>query len=105
MSAYYDQNGPNGRNEIKIPNIGLVILKVAIGCFVIVVGLDDIDDLTQFLIFVVLGLAFIAWGILPYVIAKKEIKKQEARMILEKPFPEDELKDEAEILAEKYYNK
>ena len=104
MSAY-NQNRTDNSQGKKIPSIGKVIAKVAIGCFIIIVGLDEIADITQFLLFLVLGLAFIAWGILPYIQAKREAKQEAAIRILETPFPGEKEKDAAEILAEKYYNK
>ena len=113
MSAQYDRQQYNDHHsdqpELRMPSVGGTIAKIAIGAFIIIVGSDEIGkDLEQFLIFLVLGLAFIAWGVIPAVLYMKRKKAADAeRMerILNAPFPGSAPKDDAELLAEKYYNK
>ena len=91
-------------NEEKKPRLLYVVIKVVIGLFVIIVNADNpTHDITQLLIGVVIGGAIIAWGLIPYIRAIKK-ERQEAVVIQYVPLQEEE-KDEAELLAEKYYNK
>ena len=92
---------------MKRPSLGKTIAKIAVGAIIIIVGLEDIWDFTFFLTCVVIGAAFIAWGLIPYLQAVRAEKKAETERILSTPFPKAEQKeeDEAERLAKKYYNK
>ena len=89
------------------PSLGKTIAKIAIGAIIAIVGLDDISDLTFFLTCVVIGAAFIAWGLIPYLQAVRAEKQEQTERILRAPFPKPDqpAEDEAERLAKKYYNK
>ena len=80
-----------------------MIFKVALGAIFIVIGLDDVSDTTFLLFCFVLGLAFIAWGLVPYLQARRHEKIEETERILNTPIKGHDEKDEAERLAEKYY--
>ena len=102
-------NGPGQQNNKapapKTPSLGATIAKIAIGGCIIAVGVDDIPgDISGFLFALVIGLAFIAWGLIPYYQAKQREKQEEVERILSKPLKPEE-KDEAERLAEKYNNR
>ena len=89
----------------KSPRLLYVVIKVILGLFVIIVNADNpTHDITQLFIGVVIGGAIIAWGLVPYIAAKKR-ERQEAMIRYYAPMQEEEEKDEAELLAEKYYNK
>ena len=107
MSSKNVQNRKDDQQSEKTPSLGRTIAKVAVGAVIAVVGLDDLAeaDISGFLIFLIIGAAFIAWGLIPYLQAKKKEKQEETEAILNAPFPGEKEKDEAEILAEKYYNK
>lgn len=99
-------NGPRQQNDQasgpKAPSIGSTIVRIAIGGCIIATGIDDIPgDISGFLFTLVIGLAFIAWGVIPYCQARKKEKQEEIERILSKPLKPEE-KDEAERLAEKY---
>ncbi len=64
-------NGPRQQNDQasgpKAPSIGSTIVRIAIGGCIIATGIDDIPgDISGFLFTLVIGLAFIAWGVIPY---------------------------------------
>ena len=95
----------NGQQDPKTPSLGKTIAKIAVGACIIAVGLDEIPgSFSDFLIFLIIGAALIAWGLIPYYQARQKEKQEEVDRILSRPIkPED--KDDAEKLAEKYYNK
>lgn len=113
MSQYYrvppqdPKNRQGQNNSQKVPSIGKTIAKVAVGALFIVLGLDDFRDLTFFMFCLVIGVALIAWGLIPYMQAKRNAEKEETERILSTPFPGqgEAEEDEAERLAKKYYNK
>ncbi|MBR3302126.1 MAG: hypothetical protein IKI73_05645 [Firmicutes bacterium] len=113
MSRYnhVPPQGPNNRPQQnsapKMPSIGKTIAKVAVGALFIVIGLDDFRDFTFFMFCLVIGAALIAWGLIPYMQAKRNAEKEETERILSTPFPGqgEAEEDEAERLAKKYYNK
>ena len=101
-----ENNGPRQQNDQasgpKAPSIGATIVRIAIGGCIIATGIDDIPgDISGFLFTLVIGLAFIAWGIIPYYQARQKEKQAEIDDILSRPLKPEE-KDEAERLAEKY---
>ena len=92
---------------MKKPSLGKTIAKIAVGALFIVVGLDDIGDFTYFLFALVIGLALIAWGLIPYLEYKRKERAEETERILSTPIrkADQEEEDEAEKLAKKYNNK
>ncbi len=105
MAVNNGQQGQGAPQKPKTPSLGATIAKIAIGGCFIAVGVDDIpDDISGFLFTLVIGLAFIAWGLIPYYQAKQREKQEEVERILSKPLKPEE-KDEAERLAEKYNNR
>ena len=113
MSQYYrvppqdPKNRPGQNDTQKTPSLGKTIAKVAVGALIIIVGLDDFRDFTFFMFCLVIGAAFIVWGLVPYLQALRKAKQEETERILGTPFPGQgkEEEDEAERLAKKYYNK
>ena len=100
------QQEPHRQNAAAaVPSIGKTIAKVAAGALFIIVGLDDFRDFTFFMFCFVIGAALIAWGLIPYIEAKRKEKTEETEKILNTPVPDFEEEDEAERLAKKYYNK
>ena len=94
------------QNVPKKQTSGKMIAKIAIGAICIIVGLDDIfTDFTFFLFCLVIGLAFIAWGLVPYLEEKRREKAEETEKILNSHVPGLDEEDEAERLAKKYSNK
>ena len=93
-------------------SIGVMIAKIAAGCMFIAVSLEDYGgDMEGFLVGVILGLACIAWGLVPFLMAqqkKKEdalrAKQKHVEQILATPL-EKFGADSAEKLAEKYKDK
>jgi len=86
-------------------SFGAMVAKITIGLLFIVVMLDEIGTQTDAFIFsFIIGLAFIAWGLVPFILTWKNKKKQDIDELMAMPLYEYE-KDEAEKLAEKYENK
>ena len=92
---------------MKRPSLGKTIAKIAVGAIFVIIGLDDLYDLTFFLTCLVIGAALIAWGLIPYLQAVRAERRAETERILSTPFPKPDqpAEDEAEKLAKKYYNK
>ncbi len=106
MAQYNDHNRQEQKPETSVPSLGKTIAKVAAGAIVIAVGLEELfSDFTSFMIAFIIGAALIAWGLIPYYQQVKKAKEEEAERILSTPIKKFEEKDEAERLAEKYYNK
>ena len=113
MAKYYREppqgpdNRPGQNRQQNQPSVGKTIAKVAVGALFIIVGLDDFRDFTFFMFCLVIGLALIAWGLIPYMQAKRSAEKEETERILSTPFPGqgDAEEDEAERLAKKYTNR
>ena len=71
--------GTAGERQLKRPSVGGSIAKIAFGALFLAVSFqkpEDGDWLTTFLVSVVVGLALIAWGLLPWLQLRKEEKKQ-----------------------------
>ena len=107
MAEYKDHRQTNSQTEQSaVPSLGKTIAKIAVGAIVIAVGLEDVfSDFTGFLIALIIGAALIAWGLIPYYQQVKKAKAEETERILRTPVEKFDEKDEAERLAEKYYNK
>ena len=96
-------------------SMGVMIAKIAFGAVSIALGFDSGDpDWTGVhrATSIIVGLAFIAWGLLPYLNARR-IRAERARQremeqtekILSVPlseFGKEDLDDKAEILAKQY---
>ena len=107
MADYRDPRKQQNSGD-SMPSLGKTIAKVAIGACFVAVGLEDIfTDFSGTMIGIIIGIALIAWGLIPYMEAKRKLQAEETERILKTPFPnsEEDEEDEAERLAKKYYNK
>ena len=81
-----------------------MLIKVVFGVLFVAFGFKELsEDTGQFLVGLILGAGLIVWGLVPYFKFKKEDKQAETEYILSTPIEDLKEKDEAEILAEKYY--
>ncbi|MBO4862526.1 MAG: hypothetical protein J5535_06490 [Firmicutes bacterium] len=116
MSQYYrmpPQNQNNDQRQTQQQNtaapkqtMGKMIFKIALGAIIIVVGLEDLfTDFFSSLVMIIVGAAFVAWGLIPYLEEKRRQKTEETEKILNAKVPGFDEEDEAEKLAKKYYDK
>ena len=106
MSQYKGTRDPSHKapQQNAQPTLGKTIAKIAVGAIIIVIGLEDIfTDFTFFLFTFIIGAALIAWGLIPYMQARRKEKEEEVERILNTPLKKEEEMDEAERLAQKYY--
>ncbi len=75
--------------------IGNMIAKVVIGAIFIVAGFAT-QSLIGFLISFIIGVGLIAWGVIPYYMAKKQREADEIKSILAQPL---ETYEDAELKA------
>ncbi len=98
-------------------SIGAMIIKIAFGAVSVALAFDSGDPewtIVHKATSVIIGLAFIAWGLLPYLNARKiraerarQAEMEQTEKILSVPLSEfgKEDSDKAELLAKKYEKK
>ena len=104
--AYYNDPQNQGGEQPRRYSLAGAVIKAVIGLIIIAANIDGVNGSFFFnAIGFIFGLAILAWGVVPYVRQLRADKEAETNQILQTPFPGEQEKDEAEILAEKYYNK
>ena len=86
--------------------MGKMIFKIALGAIIVIMGLEELfSDFFSSLVMIVVGAAFIAWGLIPYLEEKRRQQAEETEKILNAKVPGFDEEDEAEKLAKKYSDK
>ena len=111
MAKYYHmpQQPPNRRPDQnqagieKTRTMSLLIIKSIVGLIFIVAGLKSFSSsFVYFVVYLIIGVALIAWGLTPYLEEQRNRKAEETEKILSAKVPGFEEEDEAEKLAKKY---
>ena len=106
MSDFRKVSPESPESVAKTRTLSMAIIKSVVGLIFVVAGLKSFpSDLIYFVVYLIIGLALIAWGVKPYLEELRRNKAEETEKILSSKVPGLDEEDEAEKLAKKYDNR